>query len=487
MSVPRGIAGLRNLREQALWRLLAADKAPIFIALLQELLFDQEKVLPASVLAERLSALLEGLQSAGEDVPQTAQAYLALWLSEGWVHRRLPTGATEEQYELSSDAAQAIRFLSTLLKRRAVMTESRLATVIHQLIRLAEETDRNPQTRLGALMAERERIDREIATVRVHGVQPLDDDRAIERAREIISLADELTGDFRRVRDDFDQLNRGLRQLLLENDGSRGDVLESLFAGVDLIGESEAGKTFAAFWRLLTDPEQAEALGEAITAVGDRPFARKLQARERKFLLNLTAVLANEGSGVHDVLQHFARSLKSFVQSREFLEQRRLHSLLKMATQAALAAREHVRPIQEIGYQLTLTSSRIRSISQAKLYDPSERVVDTAMTDAEPSEIDISIVTDLIRHSEIDFRALKRNLRAVLEQEARASIAQVMDRFPPEQGLGSVVGYVALGAKHGEATAGVELVDWEGEDHAWRRAKIPTIYFTRDRCHELAE
>lgn len=487
MSLPRGIAGLRKLREQPLWRLFAADKAPIFIALLQELLFEREKVLPASVLAERLGGLLEGLLAAGEDLPQSAQAYLAMWLTEGWVHRRLPAGAAEEQYELSSDAIQAIRFVSSLLTRRAVMTESRLATVIHQLIRLAEETDRNPETRLRALMAERERIDREIETVRVHGVQPLDDDRALERAREIITLADELTGDFRRVRDDFDQLNRSLRELLLENDGSRGDVLESLFAGVDLIGESDAGKTFAAFWRLLTDPEQAEALGEAVTAIGDRPFARKLQARERKFLLNLTALLADEGSGVHDVLQHFARSLKSFVQSREFLEQRRLHSLLKAATQAALAARSHVRPMQDVGYQLTLTSSRIRSISQTKLYDPAERVADASMTDAKPSEIDLSVVADLIRHSEIDFRVLKRNLRAMLEQQARASIAQVMERFPPEQGLGSVVGYVALGVKHGEPTSEVELVDWQGEDRVWRRAKVPTIYFGRERYHELVE
>ena len=38
--------------------------------------------------------------------------------------------------------------------------------------------------------------------------------------------AEELTGDFRKVRDEFDHLNRGLRQSLMENEGSRGDVLK---------------------------------------------------------------------------------------------------------------------------------------------------------------------------------------------------------------------------------------------------------------------
>jgi hypothetical protein len=243
MKVPRGIAALRGLRSQPLWRLLAADKAPLVMALLQELLLEGDKVLGASVLAERLGHALEELRAAGEDLPQNAHGYLADWLAQGWLTRRLPAGASEEQYELSSDAAQAIRFVWSLRERRTLATESRLSTVLRQLLKLAEETEPNPATRIAALLHERERIDREIESVRTSGVTPLAEDRALERAREIIALADELAADFRRVRDDFEQLNRGLRQSLMEHEGSRGDVLEALFAGVDLIGESEAGKT----------------------------------------------------------------------------------------------------------------------------------------------------------------------------------------------------------------------------------------------------
>jgi len=57
----------------------------------------------------------------------------------------------------------------------------------------------------------------------------------------------------------------------MENEGNRGDVLEQLFAGVDLIGESDAGRTFNAFWRLLTDSEQAATLRESLDEVTGRP------------------------------------------------------------------------------------------------------------------------------------------------------------------------------------------------------------------------
>jgi Protein of unknown function (DUF3375) len=487
MNTVRSVAALRVLREQPLWQLLAALKAPAVVAALRTLLLDGDKVLPGSALHERLSRELDLLRAAGEDLPQSVAAYLADWLRQGWLTRRLPAGASEEEYELSAEAADAIRFLSSLIKPRTAATESRLASVIAQLAQLAQQTDPDPQRRITALMAERDRIEQQIAVLRGGTVTTLADERALERAREIIALTDELAGDFRRVRDQFDRLNRGLRQSLLENDGSRGEVLEALFAGVDLIGESDAGKTFDAFWRLLTDPAQSALLFEALEAVTARPFARRLSARKRRFLVELTTRLMDEGSGVHDVLQHFARSLKTFVQSREFREQRRLHALLKEAAQAALAAKDHVRPNLPLAFSLTLTSSRIRSVSQWALYDPAERVVDATMAAEPPSQLTFEAVAELVRHSEIDFRRLRQHVRTLLQRQSQVSIGELLAAFPAEQGLGSVVGYVALGARHGEVTGASEHVSWQGADAQIRQAAIPAIYFIKERYVELTD
>lgn len=152
-------------------------------------------------------------------MPQTSQAYLAQWLSAGYVERRFPTAAAEEQYELSSAATIAIRFLSSLVEPRTAATESRLAAVIQQLVRLADETDVDPDTRVAKLLAERDRIDRGIEAVRQGRIQPLTDQQALERIREIIALADDLLEDFRRVRDQFEQLNRDLRERVMDSDG----------------------------------------------------------------------------------------------------------------------------------------------------------------------------------------------------------------------------------------------------------------------------
>ena len=108
-------------------------------------------------------------------------------------------------------------------------------------------------------------------------------------------------------------------------------------------------------------------------------------------------------------------------------------------------------------------------------------MTDADIQDAQPFEISLDEVNELVRQSEIDFRTLKQNISEFLNEQTQVSVRQLLERFPAEQGLGSVVGYIALGAKHGEITGDTEVVGWEGNDGVSRRARVPGIYFLRDR------
>lgn len=486
MRAEQAVAVYRRLREEPLWRLLAADNGPVILALLQVHLYDDQRTLPASVLYERIARDLERLRALGEDLPQTAQAYVARWLADGYLVRRFPPGAAEEEYELSTAAAEAIRFLSGQVRPHAAATESRLALVMAALVRLAEETDTDKFRRLDRLLAEQARLEREIAAVHQGQLRVLPEAAALERAREVIALADGLVGDFRRVRDSFERLNRELRERIMENDGHRGEVLEALFAGIDLIGESEAGRSFAAFWRLLTDPEQSAALEDALDQVLARGFAGRLEPGERRFLRRLMWALLEQGGQVHDVMQTFARSLKHFVQSREYLEHRRLVHLLREAQREALALKDSLRATEKLDYALMLTSSRVRSLAQWVLHDPTLEAEAGPMLEGEPAPVDLEAVADLVAHAEIDFRTLRTNVRAVLAESSQASIADVLARFPATQGLGSVVGLLALAYRHGVRGEGTETVAWTGGDGCRRRARVPRYFFVRERLAELA-
>jgi hypothetical protein len=487
MSIFKSVVTYQRLRDGPLWRLLAADNAPILVAVLQANLLDGDGKLPASILYERLTRNLEDLRTAGEDMPQTAQAYVIDWLANGWLIRRFPTGATEEEYELSADAARAIRMIRDLDQPRTVATESRLSVVIQLLAQLVEATDTDVQRRLNSLLTERDRIDRKINAVRQGQVNVLADERAVEQAREVINLATELAADFHHVRDRFDQLNRDLRERIMEESDSRSSVLEDLFAGIDVIAASDSGRTFHSFWRLLTDPEQNASLEESIDALFRRSFSEQLTFKERRFLQGFIRTLVLQGGLVHEVLQSFARSLRQFVQSREYLEQRLVNQRIREAQRAALAARDAIRSTDKIDFQLELTSSSIRSVSQWVLYDPSVNAITKGMPCGDAADIDLETIGSLVAHSEIDFRTLQNNIRCCLQDVTQISISGVMNRFPAVQGLGSIVGYLVLGSRSGvRLRTQSEIVGWTGEDGLQRRARIPVIQFLRDRIHELA-
>lgn len=316
MNTVNLVAVYDGLRKNALWKLLAADNAPTILALLQRNLIDGDAKLPASVFYDRLVKDLEDLRTFGINLSQTPQAYVADWLASGWLTRRFPPGAAEEEYELSADAARAIHMMRGLIEPRRAATESRLFLVIQSLDELAKATDTDPESRLQSLLAERADIDQRIEAVRQGQFEPLTEERAIERTSEIISLAGELVADFHHVRGNFDRLNRELREQIMEEGTSRGHVLEKLFAGIDVIAESEAGRTFYSFWRLLNDTEQCALLEDSVDAIFNRDFARRLEWKQRRLLQGLVRTLLNQGGSVHEVLQSFARSLKQFVQSR---------------------------------------------------------------------------------------------------------------------------------------------------------------------------
>lgn len=486
MNADKSLATYRRLRQQPLWRLLASANGPATLSLLQAHLYEGERSLPASIFHERIGRELERLRSMGEEWPQTAPAYVAGWLADGFLERHFPSGAPEEQYELATSTIEAIRFVSSLVKPHASATESRLSLVIDALARLSDDTDTDKARRIARLRAEQARIERAISDIEHGFMRVLPESAALERTREIITLADGLAGDFRRVRDQFEQLNRDLRERIMESDGNRGAVLDSLFAGIDLISESDAGRTFAAFWRLLTDPEQSATLDHALEQIMTRSFVRSLAVEERRFLLRLTRTLLEQGGMVHDVLQSFARSLKQFVQSREFLEQRRLNQLLRSAQRAAMAIKDDVKATDVLHFTLELGSSKVSSLSQWALHDPALQAPPGAMSAGEPAPIDMASISELVAQSEIDFRTLKQQVRAVLADLSQASIADVLQAWPAEQGLGSVVGLMALASRHGLASAGSETVHWTGGDEKTRSARIPVIYFLKERAHELA-
>lgn len=474
----------RALKETPIWKLLAGQNAPVTVGLLENLLYEGERQLPASVFIDRLALELGELEAADrstdresrresrEGPRELAKLYAARWVKDGYIVCRLPAGVAEEVYELTSAGLDVIRFLTRYRMRRSGPTETRLDMVTHALIKLANDSDADPEARIARLEAEKARIDAEIAAVREGRAEVLATDSALTRTNDILDLFYELQTDFRRVREEFERLNRNFRAEILRSDAPRGDMLERFFEGYDAIRDSDAGRAFEGFYRLLTDPRATDELQNAIDRIRTQPFFEKLGDRDKELLTSLQTDLLERARDTRSVMIALARSLREFVERHEYREEKRLDRLIREADAAARDA-AHAIAAGHAVHTLEFTSAYVTSLSTLELYDPELSRLSTPIETAQAPVADLRALAARLRDSDIDYAGLKRAVRRALAERETVTVGEVLallgeprtddtDDTDEEnrtdkhsaptvrRGLASLVGLLTLAARYGE-------------------------------------
>lgn len=470
---------LRLSTSNPAWVILRAKNAPAVLAILRSVFEGDNRQVAGSDFALAVDAMLVDIREQTDmELPKTGVAYINDWVKDGYLVRRSPQGTREELYELSTDAHVAIDYVQQLTNPQRSVTKSRLSTLITGLRDLAAETDEDEANAIRRLEAQRDAIQHRIDQVRMNGVATISDEEAVEKAREILSLVSDLPTDFSRVREEIEEVDRELRESIVEEKLHAGDVLENVFRGVDLITQSEAGKAFSGFYEVFLDPEQSKQLDATVSTVLSRDFVRKLSPMERAELGQFVDTLDVSSGQVHDSMTNLSRSLRRFVQSREAESQQALIKSINAAQQMALQlAQEGIGTHSPVGVELELTTMQPTSLSSWKLHDPMEYKIDRGMEINEQGSIDMEAMRRRIRENEIDWEELRGAVNDVVERDGRASISDVLSAHPATQGLASVVGLIKLARRHGERRDGTELLHWTRADGTRLRARYERFEF----------
>ncbi|TCJ77578.1 UNVERIFIED_ORG: uncharacterized protein DUF3375 [Dietzia maris] len=490
-ALARYLAFSRLGAESPALALLRSQLWPLIVAVLSEVFEGSSRRVPSSEFYEFLDRTLTAVRDAGTEAPGTAQSYVRTWVDAGWMLRRPGTAATGETLEPTQAALVVMDFLDGLQTPRRGLTVSRVETLTRQLEDLARETDPSVQGRLAALHRERDRIDAAIARVEEGEVDLAGPERVAEKVSEILRGADDIPADFARVRAEFDSLNQDLRRRLLDQDGARGDVLDAVFGGVDLIGDSEAGRSFSSFYSVLLDPERSASVDTWIDDILSRQQVTGLPAPARRGLRGLFDEMETAGAEVNGVLTSLSRSLRHFVTTDAYVEHRRMLALIRSARASAAEAStaRAVRPNTRMSVPLRRIGMSVRSVGELRLRNPGEERVATEVTHHDEGSADLGALTALVRASEIDETELRAHVRDVVTRRGPSSIATILSEHPATQGVASIVGLVNLAMARrstsppGEAAA-TETVRWTSGSDAVRSARIPTLVFTADHVLE---
>ncbi|MGP9695190.1 DUF3375 domain-containing protein [Brachybacterium sp. AOP25-B2-12] len=482
-----------QLRRLSTWRLLSATKAPAVLSILQAVFPGGDRRLPRSELVARVTTHLDLLrddreerEDGGEDADaprggRSAAEYCDAWVREGYLTRRDDPQEVETTFEPSPATIEAIGFIVSLEEHRPTTTESRLQLVVQQFDRLVEETEADRDVRLASLQARRARIEREIQELSEGDLMLPSSESSLDRLRDVLQIAAELSGDFLQYREDLRAVDLHLREQILAPDGSRGEVLEQLLAGDDLLGQSSVGRTFTAFFRMLNDPGRNRTAQSLVDRLLERDFAQRLTRAEREALANVFSDLYEPAQEVLDVKTELYRSLARFVRSQDFRQHRVLLDLLQEAQHEALAQKDTVSTRTPFALGLDLSRARLASVSQQQLKDPTDPGAPAEAEVHEATTLSVEVLADLVRTNDIDLVELTGRVNDVRGTQGQASIGDVLRAHPASQGLASVIGLMFLATQYAQLREGAtELVRWRELDGTDYAATVPSFFFLED-------
>ena len=472
------------------WRLLASKHAPLVAGFLYRVFVaPNERVKGEADLAEALEDELFALRARlGEgEYPKSALEYLNDWAApeRGWLRKFYQPGTDEAQFDVTPAVEKALAWLHSLTERPFVGTESRLLTIFTLLEQICAGTEADPVRRVDELRKKRDALDAEIARAQA-GEAPLLDDTAVkERFQQFQQMARELLADFREVEHNFRQLDRKVREKIVLWQGSKGALLDEIMGERDAIGNSDQGRSFAAFWGFLMSSQRQEAFTALLEQVLALPAVAQLAPDSR--LRHVHYDWQEAGEHTQRTVALLSQQLRRFLDDKAFLENRRILELLRNIEGKALALRGNM-PKGTV-MDIDAMAADIELPMERPLFAPSAalRLADAPL-EAGDGEVDTA---RLFSQTVVDKARLRAAIRRALRRQAQVTLHDLVQGEPLQHGLAELVAYLEL-AYAGAAPGGVravvdeeapETVRWQAQDAAGqavvREARLPRVIFTR--------
>lgn len=476
-------AELETLRSRhPAWILLASRNAPMVLSMLDRVFIQPNASNIAAdeltqIVDDELYALRERISE--EAYPRTAKAYLDEWADadHGWLRKFYPAGQDQAHYDLTPSVQAALDFVEDLEARSFIGTESRLQTIFDLLRQLADDSNADPTRRLADLRRRRDEIDAKIARAEAGHVDTLDSSARRDRYQQFARTARELLTDFRQVEENFRQLDRQLRERIAGWDGSKGELLDELFADRHSIADSDQGRSFRAFYDLLLSAERQAELTELLDRVhdtNDRDNAAIVELDPRLARTHFDWIDASERT--QRTVRQLSEQLRRFLDDQVWLENRRVFELLSSIERNALQVRGDD---PEIQMAIDDTKVSISLPFERPLFRPSRTSdLDDATVEVGQSEVDLDV---LDAHSFVDRAALLERVHRALGTRRHTRLADVIDNAPLEYGLAELVGYFSLDDPGLDVVfdADARATVWWDDDDSSRVADLPDVTFTR--------
>lgn len=449
--------------QHAAWILLASRRAPLLLGCLRALFEKAHDGIAVEDAIQALSGML--LTYASNDLYEIDRENVQLQAGRElreWIKRRLIVERDGRVY--ATDALEvAIQFVESLDSRIMTSTASRLSVVQREIESLETNLNPSPASRIASLRRRIKDLEHELAQAEAGRVMVLDEAQAIEGIREVYTLAMGLRADFRRVEDSWREADRTLRQSIISAQYNRGEIVDRLLDGQDLLLNTPEGRVFDSFQQQLRQSSDLDTMRERLRTILSHPSASKaLQRGQQQELRWLVLRLVQESQAVLQARARSERDVKGFMKTGMAAEHHRVGHLLNELLNLALKldwqsqpVRRQTIPLPPVGVVLTGVPA-VERLRFKALDDEEQGAPDLSSQSAGLGQIGDEFWDAF---DGLDREALIRDtLRVLAEQKRPLSLSELTAVLPPVHDLETFALWLAMARE-----AGIEIVNEQRE------------------------
>lgn len=426
-------------------RFLLADHMPLMASFFYSAFFkENRRSIPIDELTSMLDDCLYSLRKiqGDESYPKSGKEYLDHWTSASAPYLRRYYVAKKDipECDLTPETEKAMEWLEELSKpKNFVGTESRFLTMMKLMRDLVDQTENDLDSRIAALENEQAAIQAKLEKARLGIFERPHPTLVKERFYEVQDTAKRLLGDFRQIEANFRTLDRQTRELIATSEKAKGQLLDEIFVGQDMIRDSEQGKSFRGFWEFLMSPHRQEELDELLKSLNSREDIHPLL--NESFLDRIKVLLFESGEKVYKTSSLLTAQLRKFVDDKVFLENRRIMEIIKNIEKAAIESKNHLPKDREFMTLEDLAPELRLPLGRSLFVPRSEHQIDVGSILEGLSDVSLKRLYSQVY---VDLMKLYENICFLLQMRSQVSLKELTETFPIEKGLAEIIGYFHL-------------------------------------------
>ena len=429
-------------------------------------------------LHSMVDALLDELRAAGHQVPAgSGKSLCAQWVREQWLFRE-PGEIEDEQYRLTSHAADALNIVDEMTRERSLLSGSRVTTIMETLSRVAMDANPDREQRVARLNEQIDALTRERDRLADGGeIRDVSESDLLGGFVEVLRNLDGLPGDFKRVEESLTTEHRRVLREFRDEERPIAEVLDGyLTRSQDLLAVTDEGQAFTGAFALLRNKEWQQRLRRDIATILEHPYAATLTVDEQRRIRGTVEVIR---TGIEDVLDRRRRlsaTLREHIENYDLIRNRELDQVLRGIERELRTWMQTAKPRWTVQVQLIPPALEIDHL-RMRLYDPDSERVPEPLTDLTEDAPESLTLEQIRQQGGPSLAELRARLGQAAADARFASAGALFNDLP--QGLRRPVEVLGLLHLLGQADApiGIDREQMEAirPDGSRRVFLVPTV------------